>query len=276
MARNDEPDSEVTYYIPANYDTKHKLFDIIDLRGLLEGVALAVPMLKLASYLPLSGNSLITAYLVVIAGCVALGGMGYNGEYLSEFVITFFRFFKMRRVTYYNPRIKLEAKPDYLEEHNKVLLPRDRLLRLLRKGESEEAAAMQSAEDYAWSSNEIYFEDDEGYVAKPEALKTRAEKRQEREKAAELRRIERQKVKAEKKRKKELDKKLRKLEKEKQKEESAPDIEKIEPVAQSGVMVDAIKVLEPVEVETISSVDEIEEIMEVEPDAGKVDEGQEE
>lgn len=63
MARNDESDSEVTYYIPANYDTKHKIFDLIDLRGLLEGAVLAVPMLKLISYLPLSGNNLITAYL---------------------------------------------------------------------------------------------------------------------------------------------------------------------------------------------------------------------
>ncbi|MCC8139760.1 MAG: hypothetical protein LIO67_05605 [Lachnospiraceae bacterium] len=170
-------DKRAEYHIPQNYNTSRKLADLADARGLAEGVILALPILKGITLLHIDGTWKLTACVTAAILCILAGSFGFNGEYLSEFLLTLFRYAQGRRIVYYNPRVKLEAKPEYLEEKEKTLLPRERIQRFLGRMEETE-----TEEQYLWEANEIYFEDDIGVVEKPEALKTGVEKRKDRRK----------------------------------------------------------------------------------------------
>lgn len=177
MARDDNNEQAVTYNIPRNYFTKGRIGDVISFRGLVEGGIMSVPFVKLISMFPIPKDYRMTGYIVVVAVCLLVGAIGYNGEYPSEFAITLVKFFQRKRIAYYNPRIKLEAEPEYLKEKQRKILPRERIMQLLKREEVEDELQDESEEEYAWDSNEVFFEDDIGYKEKPEALKTAAEKK---------------------------------------------------------------------------------------------------
>ena len=187
MARDDNNEQAVTYNIPRNYFTKGRIGDVISFRGLVEGGIMSVPFVKLISMFPIPKDYRMTGYIVVVAVCLLVGAIGYNGEYPSEFAITLVKFFQRKRIAYYNPRIKLEAEPEYLKEKQRKILPRERIMQLLKREEVEDELQDESEEEYAWDSNEVFFEDDIGYKEKPEALKTAAEKKK---KAGDIRPVE--------------------------------------------------------------------------------------
>ncbi len=167
-----------TYYFPKNFDAGQKLFDMFDIRGVVEGVVLFVPFWFVLPYVPVHGTGKLCIYIVVIVICIFLGVLGFNGEHLSEFIKTLYHFSQDKKIGYYNPRAKVESKPDYLEEAEKQMPPRDRLLKLIGKDASQE----EEGKPFDYSSlafEQMFFEDDLGIVEKPDALKTPADRRNE-------------------------------------------------------------------------------------------------
>lgn len=275
MARDDNNEQAVTYNIPRNYFTKGRIGDVISFRGLVEGGIMSVPFVKLISMFPIPKDYRMTGYIVVVAVCLLVGAIGYNGEYPSEFAITLVKFFQRKRIAYYNPRIKLEAEPEYLKEKERKILPRERIMQLLKREEVEDELQDESEEEYAWDSNEVFFEDDIGYKEKPEALKTAAEKKKEREEAEEEARQERLLRKAEQRKARDLEKRLKKLEKEKRREakkkKKAGDIRPVEIIEIEPVS-EIAQENEPEVIEVIEETPVIETITPVEDENEKVQE----
>lgn len=211
MERNEE--KRETYYITKNFDTPKKIGDMIDLRGAIEGAVVYIPCVKVTSILPLEGTRKITVYVIAFVACLMIGIIGFNGEHISEFAWAVFKHLQRKRITYYNPRAKLEATPDYMAESQRRMLPRDRIMKLIGRSPQENAKYIDSMreEDYNIDYRSIYFEDDTGVVDKPDALKTRKEIREERQADAkqrkELQRKQREKKEELKQRRKELEKK---------------------------------------------------------------------
>ena len=211
MERNEE--NRETYYITKNFDTPKKIMDMVDLRGAIEGAVVYIPCVKVISILPLEGTHKITVYVIAFVICLMIGVVGFNGEHISEFAWAVFKHLQRKRITYYNPRAKLEATPDYMAESQRRMLPRDRIMKLIGRSPQENAKYMDSMreEDYNIDYRSIYFEDDTGVVDKPDALKTRKEIREERQAEAkqrkELQRKQREKKEELKQRRKELEKK---------------------------------------------------------------------
>lgn len=201
------------YNIPRNYDTERKLFDLIDIRGGIEGMILILPTYKfLIPLLPLSTTNKMAAYIISGVLCIMVGVLGINGEHISEFVLAMFRHAQRKRVLHYNHNIKENMMPSYLEEKESRMLPRDRILQLIGKSSREDADIVKSLEEqYQYDPKSVVFDDDE---YKPDAFKSKAELRKEKK---ELKRKERERYYTELEYEKELKERRQKLEREKKK-----------------------------------------------------------
>ena len=211
MANNEE--KREVYYITKNFDTAKKIGDMVDIHGAIEGAIVFIPCFKIIGMLPLEGTYKISVYVIVFVSCLMIGIIGINGEHLSEFAWAVFKHLQRKRVTFYNPRAKLEAAPNYMVENERKLLPRDRIMQLIGRSPQENEKYMDSMreEDYNIDYRDIYFEDDDGIVEKPDALKTRKEIREERQAEAKQRKEQQRRQKEKKaelkQRRKELEKK---------------------------------------------------------------------
>ncbi len=211
MANNEE--KREVYYITKNFDTAKKIGDMVDIHGAIEGAIVFIPCFKIIGMLPLEGTYKISVYVIVFVACLMIGIIGINGEHLSEFAWAVFKHLQRKRVTFYNPRAKLEAAPNYMIESERKLLPRDRIMQLIGRSPQENEKYMDSMreDDYNIDYRDIYFEDDDGIVEKPDALKTRKEIREERQaevkKKKEQQRRQKEKKAELKQRRKELEKK---------------------------------------------------------------------
>ena len=154
---------------------------------LAEGIILAV--LALAGVfiiLKLSGMTDIGQMLgisLVFAGIfLVIGIKGINDEPITTFVRNLAAFNKGRRTAYYNPRIKLEAKPVKAEniKENKDAIPREKIMaafnkykEALDKKQAEKAKAFEEAN--AFDESNMFFEDDIGIIKKPSQYMSREE-----------------------------------------------------------------------------------------------------
>lgn len=269
MERNEEKREH--YYITKNFDTPKKIMDMVDIRGAIEGAVVYIPCVKVISILPLEGTHKITVYVIAFVICLMIGVVGFNGEHISEFAWAVFKHLQRKRITYYNPRAKLEATPDYMAESQRRMLPRDRIMKLIGRSPQENAKYMDSMreEDYNIDYRSIYFEDDTGVVDKPDALKTRKEIREERQAEAkqrkELQRKQREKKEELKQRRKELEKKKKAA---KKAGINIEDYEAMEALPEKDDTVDTNITAEDTAVpETISVVEEPEvNLRDMEPD----------
>lgn len=117
----------------------------------------------------------------------------YTAEYISdksgivtiraslfEFIQRVIRFRQSRRISKYNPRIKTELEPEYLI-HDGRMLPKDKLKQMLGtvKGKvlGEENGPISS--DITDEELKVFYDDDYGFLEKPDALKSKAELRAE-------------------------------------------------------------------------------------------------
>lgn len=173
------------YQIPKNsFDTGYVLNGQFKTRNFVEGIILALPFLGLFIYgwhdlgWDVQGT---VAYCAILCAAAFLGAAhGVGGDSLFEFIQRVIRFRQSRRISKYNPRIKTELEPEYLIQDGRML-PKEKLKQMLGtvKGKvlGEENGPISS--DITDEELKVFYDDDYGFLEKPDALKSKAELRAE-------------------------------------------------------------------------------------------------
>lgn len=200
-----------TCVIPVNFvDTGRCFNGMFKTRNLIEAVIAAFPIAYYTTHLNVELNHKIVL-TAILAGPVFLGFVtGVNGDSVLEFLVNFLKYQKKKRVSKYNPRVKLEATPGYLTKEQ-AELPRDKIARLLGDAKVSEEEVSKDIYDPIYQE---FFADDMGYVETPQDLKTKKELRKEAKQAKRLLKIKKREAKkhlnVEKKSRKEQEKNERK------------------------------------------------------------------
>lgn len=165
--------------------------------GALLGGIIFILSIKLGS-----GGLRQWAYVAVgvVAGFI-VGNKGVRDETISMYVLNALTFFKRRRTTFYNPRIKREMK-FFIDENKEddYVIPRERIESLYYKyiNKRDVENAHNNLQDSEFNKEYMYFEDDIDYLGKPlelmskrelkklERIKKKEERRREKENAREL------------------------------------------------------------------------------------------
>jgi len=168
--------------IPENYENGiHIIGFKFKTSFFIEGVVLSVAViailflflnnivhLKLTNMLPI---------LIIFGGLAFyLGAKGINDELITTFIKNVIKFNKSRRVAYYNPRIKAEAKhiteQERLQE-NKDVLPFDKIKNLINK--KDMVKTEEKGEQPTFDKDNMFFEDDKGIVDTPNSYRSKKE-----------------------------------------------------------------------------------------------------
>ena len=169
------------YAIPKNsFDTGYVFGGQFKARNFVEGVVVTLPFLGIFLYgwakLGLDFESTV-AYCFILCAAVFVSVVhGVGGDSLFEFIARVVKFRQNRRISKYNPRIKTELEPDYLL-HDDTMLPKEKLKRALENikskvvGGSDEPISADITDD----DLQVYYDDDEDFVEKPDELKSTAE-----------------------------------------------------------------------------------------------------
>lgn len=179
------------YAIPKNsFDTGYVFGGQFKTRNFVEGVVVTLPFLGIFLYgwakLGLDFESTV-AYCFILCAAVFVSVVhGVGGDSLFEFIARVVKFRQNRRISKYNPRIKTELEPDYLL-HDDTMLPKEKLKRALENikskvvGGSDEPISADITDD----DLQVYYDDDEDFVEKPDELKSKAELKAEAKQRAE-------------------------------------------------------------------------------------------
>lgn len=169
------------YAIPKNsFDTGYVFGGQFKTRNFVEGVVVTLPFLGIFLYgwakFGLDFESTV-AYCFILCAAVFVSVVhGVGGDSLFEFIARVVKFRQNRRISKYNPRIKTELEPDYLL-HDDTMLPKEKLKRALENikskvvGGSDEPISADITDD----DLQVYYDDDEDFVEKPDELKSKAE-----------------------------------------------------------------------------------------------------
>lgn len=169
-----------TLVIPRNFgDTGRCMNGQFRTRNLIEALVMALPPFWAFLQSSMSIDTKIVWICFVCGPLFGFGIVGIAGDSITEYLINICHFLHSKRVSKYNPRIKLEATPGYLTKEMSEL-PRDKIMRFAASiskqlSESEEAI---SADIYDPAYSE-FFADDVGIIEKPDDLKSKRELRME-------------------------------------------------------------------------------------------------
>lgn len=176
MTLRDEPLQ--THTIPENFvDTGRCFNGMFRTRNLIEAVLFAAlpAYLCINSPLPTEQKAVVTVVVVGLIGFFFL--MGTNDESLLEFATHGIMYKRKKRVAKYNPRIKMEAKPQYLT-NDAGELPREKVLRLINTLRNRSKAPQEPvSRDIYDPVYQEFFADDLGVVDTPYDLLSRRERR---------------------------------------------------------------------------------------------------
>ena len=96
-----------TYHIPVNFTDAGRLFGLFEIRNAIEAVLFSVSVLFFClCFLPLSLTPRIMVTLVIL---VPLGGfalIGINGDSLTRWLSSWWRWRKQRRMIYYRGEVR--------------------------------------------------------------------------------------------------------------------------------------------------------------------------
>lgn len=168
-----------THYIPENYSTGINFAGMnFKVRNFIEGIIMALICGLISAFVLYQitfldfGTRIGLVISFALMGLV-LGIAGINDEALSVFISNKLSFDKRKRTAFYNPRIKDETIP-YIYEYqsNRESLPKEKIIAFYRnykasieKKEQEKMLEFQKTNTFDETS--MFFEDDEGIVAKP-------------------------------------------------------------------------------------------------------------
>lgn len=184
MGKKDHSEPRV-YVIPKNFlDSGYVFGGRIKQRNFIEAALLTAPVLGVFIYgWKVAGWSVTNTAAICIILCSAIflaAATGVAGDSLLEFLRRVQHFRQHKRISKYNPRVKLEHRPDFLTAERQSL-PREKLLGLV-KGLEEKILGddgLPVSADITDDHLIVYFRGDEGFVEKPEPLKTPGELRAE-------------------------------------------------------------------------------------------------
>ena len=122
----------ITNFLSFTFKTRNLI------EGFFLGTILAIIAGSIVVYYDYGFSVRVITYSIIGFGIGAIiGVIGLNGESISEFIVHLFRYLRKRRVTYYNPRVKTEARPvvfaDGAASGSENVLPRDRLITVAKK-----------------------------------------------------------------------------------------------------------------------------------------------
>ena len=183
--KNDGPK---VVFIPANYKTGNSILGHeIKTSNVIQGCILAmIPVIIgygiIPKFIDVDEVSILSTVIFFSFGLGYWGFVGVNGQTLGGYIQDWFMYRKNRRKTYYNPRIKKEAI-FFLDEQmsNKDMLPRDKIIQFYNKykahSDLKNRELAHELEKEFEQSEELYFEDDSGFVAKPIEYMTAKERK---------------------------------------------------------------------------------------------------
>lgn len=167
------------FYIPPNYKNGISVFGKTYPASLItQGSALVIaPWIIVFLVFPNIGlnigwsvGSVICIFMSVIFGYLGLNGI--NGYSLLQFMKSYGYFRTHRRICYYNPRIKTEARPSSMQNEAEQILPREKLEKIWKNyqntiAEKNRNAAVRAQNEFIDDRENLYFADDIGIVEKP-------------------------------------------------------------------------------------------------------------
>ena len=197
MGKRKENEPRV-YIIPKNFlDSGYVFGGRFKQRNFIEAAALTAPVFGIFLYgWKVAGwdvGSTVAACIILCTGVFMAAVAGIGGDSLLEFLGRVQHFRKTKQISKYNPRVKLEYEPEYLKK-TRQNLSREKLLELAKSLEGKILGddGLPVSADITDERLVVYFRDDEGFVEKPKALKTRAELKAE---ARETRKLEKERKK---------------------------------------------------------------------------------
>lgn len=168
--------------IPENYSTGINILGFnFKFRNLLEGIIYGLILggtvaLIVFSYTFNSMNQLGTVVGLIIAFGGAgfiLGVTGINDEPVSEFVLNAIRYKTRKRMAFYNPHVKPDCIPYFIERQSRYEnMPIEKLRQYMAKYRQRiEDAEIERMMEYqslnSFDNESLYFKDDVGYLDKP-------------------------------------------------------------------------------------------------------------
>ena len=181
-------DEPKVVFIPANYKSGNSIYGFeIKTSNVIQGSILAtIPAVIgfgiIPDFIQINPDLNLSIVTFFSFGLGYLGFVGINGQTLLSYIQDWLMFRKKRRKTYYNPRIKKEAI-FFLDEqkNNKEMLPRDKILAIYNqyKAQSDQKnrELAHELEKEFEQAEDLYFEDDSGFVAKPIEYMTAKERK---------------------------------------------------------------------------------------------------
>lgn len=128
------------------------------------------------------GTTTIVITCMIAAGLAYLGFFGINHETPLEYLIKYINFRRNARKTYYNPRVKTEAKSIFEEKNEEAeVLPREKIMKVynefLEKRNLSDQKLAHELEEREYDG-EVFFEEDFAVVDKPIEYMDKKEKKQ--------------------------------------------------------------------------------------------------
>ena len=178
---NKEEKQPNVYMIPKNsFDTGYVFGGAFKTKNFIEGVVVAIPFLGIFIYgwtqLGWDVESTVAYAAIVCAGVFVAVSHGVGDDSFFEFLAHVIHFRKSRRISKYNPRIKTELEPDYLLKES-GMLPKEKLKEAWENFKKKVLGGSDGpiSADITADDLQIYYDDDEDFVEKPDELKTKAE-----------------------------------------------------------------------------------------------------
>ena len=156
----------ITNFLSFTFKTRNLI------EGFILGAILAIITGSIVVYYDYGFSVRVITYAIIGFGLGAIiGVIGLNGESLSEFIVHLFRYLRKRRVTYYNPRVKTEARPmvfaDGAASGSENMLPRDRLIAVAKKVMEpiRNKRGEMMTEQEAFNEEQYEFYDDDSVIS---------------------------------------------------------------------------------------------------------------
>lgn len=202
--QNEREEKLQVCFIPKNAtDTGRALNGLVKTRNLIEACIIAVPVLALLWFLPISDFMVKFQCMVFLGGIpLAIGVYGVPPYSLFEYINMYVRFRNEKHYAKYNARLKWEITPDYLV-HGIYETPYDRLMKWVDAFRNRNNNTTAEISEEIENPHHIeFFRDDEGVVDLPDSLKSKSQLKAE---AKERRRLEKEARRRTKKKEKNLD-----------------------------------------------------------------------
>lgn len=184
---SEEKDRYVVVPIPENFAADGTFLGYeIKVLNIIQAVVFAsIPFLIVYGIIDkyfVTGTTTLVFTVMAALGLAYLGFFGINHETPLEYLIKYIEFRRNARKTYYNPRVKIEARSIFEEKNEEAeVLPREKIMKIynefLEKRNLSDQKIAHELEEKEYDG-EIFFEEDFSIVDKPLEYMDKKERKQ--------------------------------------------------------------------------------------------------